>query len=180
MLDVSAPGPLSSTARCLCFTQCTSCKPLFSFSLLGHYYRCNICSLRQLFNEKSLRETTSAPLLRVSNYYHPDCFFREHYLWYICVLPTSSTIVWMSQYPDCCLLQYVCTSYIIFRSDNNSMLSLPCLMIVFAVFLVSLQVISVSVQYNGRLLPDIILLTQCYHRRGARLNVMKRFCICSL
>ena len=37
-----------------------------------------------------------------------------------------------------------------------------------------------SVQYNGGLLPDIILLTQCYYHRGTRLNAMKRFCICSL
>ena len=35
--------------------------------------------------------------------------------------------------------------------------------------------INVSVQYNGGLLPDIILLTQCYyHHRGTRLNTMKR------
>ena len=33
---------------------------------------------------------------------------------------------------------------------------------------------NVSVQYNGRLLPDIILLTQCYyHNRGTHLT--KRF-----
>ena len=33
----------------------------------------------------------------------------------------------------------------------------------------------ISVQYNGGLLPDIILLTQCYyHSRGTRLNAMKR------
>ena len=38
----------------------------------------------------------------------------------------------------------------------------------------------VSVQYNGGLLPDIVLLTQCYFHRGTRLNAMKRFCICSL
>ena len=31
------------------------------------------------------------------------------------------------------------------------------------------------VQYNGVFLPDIILLTQCYYRRGTRLNAMKRF-----
>ena len=31
----------------------------------------------------------------------------------------------------------------------------------------------VSVQYNGGLLP-IILLTQCYYHRGTRLNAMKR------
>ena len=39
---------------------------------------------------------------------------------------------------------------------------------------------NVSVQYNGGLLPDIVLLTQCYHHRGTRLNAMKRFCIRSL
>ena len=36
---------------------------------------------------------------------------------------------------------------------------------------------NVSVQYNGGLLPDIILLTQGYYHRGTRLNAMKRFCI---
>ena len=40
--------------------------------------------------------------------------------------------------------------------------------------------INVSVQHNGGLLPDIILLTQCYNHRGTRLNAMNRFCICSL
>ena len=35
--------------------------------------------------------------------------------------------------------------------------------------------INVSVQYNGGLLPDIILLTQCYYDSGTRLNAMKRF-----
>ena len=40
--------------------------------------------------------------------------------------------------------------------------------------------INVSVQYNGGLPPDIILLTQCYYPRGTRLYGMKRFCICSL
>ena len=34
-----------------------------------------------------------------------------------------------------------------------------------------------SVQYNGGLLPDIILLTQCYYHRGTRLNAMKRVCL---
>ena len=42
------------------------------------------------------------------------------------------------------------------------------------------MVINVNVQYNGDLLPDIILLTQCYYPRGTRLNTMKRFCISSL
>ena len=40
--------------------------------------------------------------------------------------------------------------------------------------------INVSVKYNEGLLPDIILLTQCYFHRETRLNAMKRFCICSL
>ena len=40
--------------------------------------------------------------------------------------------------------------------------------------------INVSVQHNGGFLPGIILLTQCYHHWGTRLNAMKRFCICSL
>ena len=42
--------------------------------------------------------------------------------------------------------------------------------------------INVSVQHNDGLLPDIILLTQCYYHRETRLNAnaMERFCICSL
>ena len=38
----------------------------------------------------------------------------------------------------------------------------------------------ISVQYNGGLLPDIILLTKCYYHTETRLNAMKSFCICSL
>ena len=34
--------------------------------------------------------------------------------------------------------------------------------------------INVSVRYNGGLLPDIILLTQCHYHRGTRLNAMKQ------
>ena len=30
----------------------------------------------------------------------------------------------------------------------------------------------ISVQYNGGLLPDIVLLTQGYYHRGTRLNTM--------
>ena len=36
---------------------------------------------------------------------------------------------------------------------------------------------NVNVQYNGGLLPNVILLTQCYLHRGTCLNAMKRFCI---
>ena len=39
---------------------------------------------------------------------------------------------------------------------------------------------NVSVQYNGGLLPDIVLLTQGYYDRGTRSNAMKRFCLWSL
>ena len=39
--------------------------------------------------------------------------------------------------------------------------------------------IDVNAQYNGGLLPDIILLTQYYYHRGTGLNAMKRFFICS-
>ena len=39
---------------------------------------------------------------------------------------------------------------------------------------------SVTYDILRRLLPDIILLTQCYFQRGTRLNAMERFCICSL
>ena len=34
----------------------------------------------------------------------------------------------------------------------------------------------VSVQYNGGLLPNIILLAQRYYHRETRLNTTKRFC----
>ena len=33
---------------------------------------------------------------------------------------------------------------------------------------------------NGGFLPGVILLTQCYYHGGTRLNVIRRFCICSL
>ena len=35
--------------------------------------------------------------------------------------------------------------------------------------------INVSVQYNGGLLPDIILLAQYYYHRGTRLNAIRGF-----
>ena len=35
------------------------------------------------------------------------------------------------------------------------------------------MVINISVQYNGGLLPDIVLLTQGYYHWGTRLNIMK-------
>ena len=68
----------------------------------------------------------------------------------------------------------------------NSILLPPCVMVYYIVsgvllmfFWCPCMAINVSVQYNGGLLPDIILLTQYYFHRGTRLNAMKRFCICS-
>ena len=56
-----------------------------------------------------------------------------------------------------------------------------CTIFLFLMFVsCSCMAINVSVQYNGGLLPDIILLTQCYYHLGTRLNAMKRFCIRSL
>ena len=62
------------------------------------------------------------------------------------------------------------------------MLLLQCLMMYYIVSVLFLllvwcpcMAINVSVQYNGGLLPDIILLTQCYYHRGIRLNAMKSF-----
>ena len=65
------------------------------------------------------------------------------------------------------------------------MLLIPCVMVYYIVsglFLMFFwcrpcMAINVNVQYNGGLLPDIILLTQFYLHRGTCLNAMKRFCI---
>ena len=69
----------------------------------------------------------------------------------------------------------------------NSILLLPCVMVYYFVSVLFLlffwcpcMAINVSVQYNGGLLLDIILLNQCYFHRGTLLNAMKRFRICSL
>ena len=59
--------------------------------------------------------------------------------------------------------------------------ALYCFSFVFDFCLCPCMTINVSVQYNGGLLPGIILLTQQrnYHG-GTHLNALKRFCICSL
>ena len=69
----------------------------------------------------------------------------------------------------------------------NSILLLPCMMMYYVVsvlFLMSVRcpcmAMYVSVQYNGGLLPDIILLTQCYYHRGTRLNVHGYVCKCTV
>ena len=168
VLNVSAPGPLSSTVSCLCFTQCTSCKSLFSFSLLGHYYYCNIRSLTQLFNEiKSSRDyycttTTSFKL------FSPGLLLpRALLMVYICASPTSSTTVLdvsapgpLSSTVRClCFTQcasckslfsfsllghYYCCKIrsLIFLLDNNSMLLLSCLMMYDNVFVFAVFLVS--------------------------------------
>ena len=72
-------------------------------------------------------------------------------------------------------------------SLRNGILLLPCLMVYYIVSVLCLlffwcpcMAINVCVQYNDGLLPDIILLTQCYFHWGTRLNATKKFCICSL
>ena len=59
-------------------------------------------------------------------------------------------------------------------------LELQRVCIFFFFFLWPDMTINVSVQYNDGLLPDIILLTQCYYHRGTHLNAMNEFCICTL
>ena len=65
--------------------------------------------------------------------------------------------------------------YSCYRCDHKYFVSVLFLLF----FWCPCMAINVSVQYNGGLLPDIILLTQCYFHGGTRLNA-KKFCICSL
>ena len=67
---------------------------------------------------------------------------------------------------------------------SSSILPLPCVMAYYIVYGVLLMLfscpcmaINVSIQYNGGLLPDIILLTQRYFHQVTRLNAMKKFLI---
>ena len=55
---------------------------------------------------------------------------------------------------------------------------LQCLLLCYASWLC--MVVNISVQYNGGLLPDIILLTQGNYNRRTRLNTMQRLCLYSL
>ena len=70
---------------------------------------------------------------------------------------------------------------------SQSILPLACVMAYYIVYGVLLMLfscpcmaINLSIQYNGGLLPDIILLTQCYFHQVTRLNAMKVFLICRL
>ena len=81
-----------------------------------------------------------------------------------------NTLYWFCLYSLCSILFLLCM--------------MMCYNIVSVLFLMSAwcasMAINVNVQYNGGLLPDMILLTQCYYHRGTRINAMKRYCICSL
>ena len=81
-------------------------------------------------------------------------------------------LVFLTTSPYCCMVRwnYYRKVYLVLKR------------VVYWVFFVwcPCMAINVSVQYNGGLLPDIILLSQCYYHRGTRLNAMKRFCLCSL
>ena len=69
--------------------------------------------------------------------------------------------------------------------DQTSILLLPRVMVYYIVSVLfflffwcpCMAINNVSVQYNGGLLSDILVLTQCYFHRGTRLNAIKRFCI---
>ena len=76
------------------------------------------------------------------------------------------------------LLSYLIMHYIVF-GFQVVVCTTMFLFVIF--FLVSLDAINVgSVQYNGGLLPDIILSTQGYYHRGTRFYAMNMFCLCSL
>ena len=81
-----------------------------------------------------------------------------------------NTMYWLCLYSLCDSINIITAMF-----DDRS-----TLLLFFLFFSCPCMAINVSVQYNGGLLPDIILLTQCYYHRGTRLNAIKRFCICSL
>ena len=120
------------------------------------------------------------------------------YVWWLCCMVINTSVQYNGGFfPDIILLTQCYYHYwgtrlntmrwLCIYSLCNSILLLPCLVVYYNVSVLFLlffwcpcMAINVSVQYNGGLLPDIILLTQCYFHRGTRLNAMKRFCICSL
>ena len=59
-----------------------------------------------------------------------------------------------------------CILYILCRGDDNGKNSPKVLELI-------RQLPQAELATIGGLLPDIILLTQCHHHRGTRLNVMK-------
>ena len=75
------------------------------------------------------------------------------------------------------------------RPDNHAQLPNNCLRpffvsfedVAFSGYFRTIVIFSVwRVQYSGEFLPNIILLTLCYHHRGTGLNAMKSCCPYSL
>ena len=89
----------------------------------------------------------------------------KYHVFIVALLFIAYVIVYFVLLQPCVMMYY-----------NNSTSSVSFLLF----FWCPCMAINVSVQYSGGLLPDIILLTQCYFHRGTRLNAMKRFYICSL
>ena len=82
----------------------------------------------------------------------------------------------------------LCRGFVFAAYETVFILSLTCLIMYYIVVVsvfawcpcMAINVV-ISAQYNGGLLPDITLFTQCYyHHRGTRLNAIKRFRLCSL
>ena len=97
------------------------------------------------------------------------------------ILLTQGYYHWGTMYPPSgfVFIAYLVCISILLLSRVIVYYIVSCLFLMF--FWCPCMAINVNVQYNGGLLPDIILLlTQCYFHRGTRLNAMKRFCICSL
>ena len=68
----------------------------------------------------------------------------------------------------------------VLEKERDFRLAVRTKMLLLKFFWCSCMAINVTVEYNGGLLPDIILLTRCYYHRGTRLNTTKMCCLCSL
>ena len=122
--------------------------------MLGYdWWLCMVIYISVQYNGGFLPDT----ILLTQGYYHWGT--RLNAMWWLCIYSLCNSIL---------LLSGVMVYYIV-----------SVLFLLF--FWCPCMAINVHVQYNGGLLPDIILLlTQCYLHRGTCLNAMKRFCICSL
>ena len=149
-----------------------------------------------------MRESTTTTTTTIIAYHHYPLHYVLHqcllfcYVWWLCMASNINVQHNGGLLPDIILLtqgyyhrgtrlntmQWLCL-----YSLCNTWLLLPCLMmycnvsVLFVLFVwCPYMAINGSVQYNGGLLPGIIMSTQYYYHRGTRLNAMKRFCICSL
>ena len=100
---------------------------------------------------------------------HTHKRYNGGFLPYILLLTQPPTVACSSM-----LLLYYRISLLVYSFNNL----LHCLL--FCYVWCPCMAINVSAQFNGGLLPDIILPTQGYYHRGTRLKTIKRFCLCSL